>query len=73
MSTEVNIDNFDEKLKFEIKLQIALRKTAMKTSEYYDDKEKFNLYIKEREEKLRSLLKVKGDFSLFENHEKIYP
>ena len=73
MSIEVNIDNFDERLKFEIKLQIALRKTAIKTSEYYTDKEKFNRYIKERDEKLESILKVRGDFSIFENHEKIYP
>lgn len=73
MSTEIHVEDLNDRLRFDVKLQVALRNTAIKTSQFYEDKKKFQNYVSERESKLRSLLNIEGDFIILENNVKIYP
>ncbi len=60
-------------MRFDIKLQISLRKNAINIMEHYDDKEKFKQYIHEREEKIRILLNCTEDPTITENGEELFP
>jgi hypothetical protein len=73
VTTEIHIENLEERLKFEVKLQVALRSTAMRTSKFYEHQEKFKNYIKEREDKLKNLLNIEGEFTIMEDDKVIYP
>ncbi len=55
---EIRIDDLDQKLQFDIRLQIALRSNAIRIMENSQTPEKFRQYISDRESKLRALLNV---------------
>lgn len=60
-------------MRFDLKLQISLRKNAINIMEHYEDKEKFRHYILEREEKIRILLNCSDNPTITENGEKLFP
>ncbi len=53
---EIRIDDLDQKLQFDIRLQIALRSNAIRIMENSQTPERFKQYISDRELKLKTLL-----------------
>ena len=66
-------DSFNEDLRFKIRLQAYLRLTALKISVSRKEENKFMPYIRERESKLRELLKCNDEFQIFDGEKKIFP
>jgi hypothetical protein len=60
-------------MRFDVKLQISLRKNAINIMEHYEDKEKFTAYIQEREEKIRILLNCTDNPTITENGAILFP
>lgn len=73
MSKIFDINNFNERLKFEIKLQISLRKNAINVQGQSQYPDRFIEYIKEREERLRKLVGTTADFAIVDGEKQIYP
>lgn len=63
---EFQLERMDEKRRFEVKLQIALYKTALKVMDE-SRKEEFESYMKERVEKIHKILGVDEKIRIFEN------
>ncbi|MCD6371083.1 MAG: hypothetical protein J7L63_06285 [Thermoplasmata archaeon] len=63
---EFHLEHMDEKRSFDVKLQIALYKTALKVMDE-SRREEFESYIKERVEKLHKILGVDEKIRIFEN------
>jgi hypothetical protein len=60
-------------MRFDVKLQISLRSNAINIMKHYEDKDKFKLYIRDREEKIRILLNCDETPTIRENGEVIFP
>ena len=69
----IELSQLPERMRFDIKLQISLRKNAINIMGHYEDKEKFRQYIREREEKIRILLNCSEDMTITENGESLFP
>ena len=67
MPKNVSLENLPERLAFDLKLQVALRKNALSIRENSKHPEKFDEYIQERENKIRRLLNTKDDVVLTEH------
>ncbi len=68
---DVELTNLDEKIRFNVKLQISLYKTAMKV--FRDDKrEEFEEYMQERVDKIREILGLGEHFKIFEDGKLIF-
>lgn len=67
-----DINSFNERKKFEIRLQIALLNNTMKIKENSKNPEKYDEYISERMEKLRELLNTTAEFVIEEDGKVIY-
>ncbi len=72
MAKVFDINSFDERKKFEIKLQIALLNNTMKIKENSNNPEKYDEYILERIQKLRVILNTTAKFSIEEDGKIIY-
>jgi hypothetical protein len=72
MSKNVAVEELPERLAFDLKLQIALRKNALSIRENSKHPEKFDEYIQERENKIRKLLDTKDDIVVTEHGKLIY-
>ncbi len=68
---DVNLENLDEKLRFEVKLQISLYNTAVKVMDPTREDE-FRAYMDERKEKIKKLLGCEDGVRIFENGELIF-
>ncbi len=68
---DVELSSVDEKMRFDIKLQIVLYNTALKVMDE-SRKEEFEAYMQERVEKIKSILGIKEHFRIFENGELIF-
>ena len=66
-------DSFDDDLRFKIRLQAYLRLTALKISSLRQEDDEFMPYIKERESKLKELLKCNDEFQIFDGEKRIFP
>ncbi len=73
MTKEIELSQLPERMRFDVKLQISLRKNAINIMEHYEDKEKFNIYIQEREEKIRILLNCSENPIITDNGLKLFP
>lgn len=73
MSKVFDINNLNERLKFEVKLQLSLRKNAMNVQEQSKYPDRYIEYIKEREQKLRKLLGTTAEFSIVDGKNHLYP
>ncbi|WMT51431.1 MAG: hypothetical protein RE471_00780 [Ferroplasma sp.] len=65
-----DINDFDERKQFEIKLQIALLNNTLKIRENSKNPEKYDEYIGERKDKIRGLLNTTAKFAI-KDHDKI--
>ena len=63
----------DEKLRFDVKLQIALRNTAIQIMKFYSDTERFKTYVSDREKKLKTILDSGEDLEIFNGDTKLFP
>ncbi|MCL6091119.1 MAG: hypothetical protein M1393_08795 [Candidatus Thermoplasmatota archaeon] len=63
----------DEKLQFDVKLQIALRNTALQIMKFYSDTERFKNYVADREKKLKTILDSGEDVEIFNGGTKLFP
>ena len=59
-----DINDFDERKQFEIKLQIALLNNTLKIRENSKNPEKYDEYIGERKDKIRGLLNTTAKFAI---------
>ena len=73
MTKTVSLSDYDERKKFEIRLQISLRSTAIKVKAQSKHPERFDEYIMQREQKIRELINSDGQIEIFDNGIKIYP
>jgi len=73
MVKTVNLSDFDERKKFEIKLQISLRSNAIKIKSQSRHPERFDEYIIQRDQKILELVNSSGQVEIFDNGIKIYP
>ena len=68
---DVNLEDLEEKVRFEIKLQISLYNTARKVMDP-SRKDEFQAYMQERKEKIKNLLGCEEKVRIFENRELIF-
>ncbi len=73
MARKINIEDLNTDIQFQVELQIALRQNASRIMEYYDNKERFQNYIRQREEKIALILGEKELFEIFKDRKKIFP
>ncbi len=63
----VDLEKVDQKISFDVKVQISLIKNAERIMDLYPNKKKeFEAYIEERKEKIRKMLGIVHD-DIFEN------
>ncbi len=63
----VDLEKIDQKISFDVKVQISLIKNAERVMDLYPNKKKeFEAYIEERKEKIRKMLGIVHD-DIFEN------
>ena len=67
-----DINDFDERKQFEIKLQIALLNNTLKIRENSKNPEKYDEYIGERKANIRSLLNTTAKFTIKDHDKLIY-
>lgn len=70
---EVELDALDPELRFRIRLEISLRKNAIAIGKLNGDVERYQYYIREREERIRKLLSLPSDPIITLSGKKIYP
>ncbi|MCL5783717.1 MAG: hypothetical protein M1476_07425 [Candidatus Thermoplasmatota archaeon] len=73
MIKRFDISAMDEKLQFDVKLQIALRNTALQIMKFYSDTERFRNYVSDREKKLKTILDSGEDLEIFNGDTKLFP
>jgi hypothetical protein len=67
-----NIQNFDERKQFEIRLQVALLNNTLKIKANSKNPEKYDEYIEERIEKMREILNTTAQFRLIDGDKTLY-
>jgi|GEM_PF-1375402 hypothetical protein len=72
MAKNIAVEELPERLAFDLKLQIALRKNAISIKENSKHPEKFDEYIQERENKIRKLLDTKDEIIVTEQGRVIF-
>ncbi|MCL4357026.1 MAG: hypothetical protein M1460_04075 [Candidatus Thermoplasmatota archaeon] len=70
MTRSINVEDMDYDRAFKLRVEIYLRLSAIRIREHYENPEKFNSYIKEREQIIKELV---GDAEVMESGKKIYP
>ncbi|MEM0155798.1 MAG: hypothetical protein QW597_04255 [Thermoplasmataceae archaeon] len=73
MVKTINLTIFEERKKFEIKLQASLRSNALKIKAQSKHPERFDEYISQRDSKIRELVGTAGEIEIFDGEKKIYP
>ncbi len=68
---DVDLLNLDEKIRFDVKLQISLYKTAEKVMRE-DKREEFENYMQERVDKIRENIGLREHFRIFEDEKLIF-
>ena len=67
-----DINDFDERKQFEIKLQIALLNNTLKIRENSKNPEKYDEYIGERKDKIRAIINTTARFTIMDREKVIY-
>jgi len=73
MAKTVSLSDYDERRRFEIRLQVSLRSNAIKIKAQSKHPERFDEYILQRDQKIMELIGSEGQLEIFENGIKIYP
>lgn len=67
-----DINNFNERKQFEIRLQIALLHNTLKIKANSKNPDKYDEYIEERVEKIRALVDTTAKFTIMDKDKVIY-
>lgn len=73
MTESIEIESLNLELQFQIRVQVSLRLNALNIMTHYDDKERFEKYVREREEKIKMLLGTDKSVILTYNGVHLYP
>lgn len=73
MVKTIRLSDFDDRKKFEIKLQVSLRSNAIKIKAQSKHPERFDEYILQREAKIRELTGANGEMEILDRETRIYP
>lgn len=73
MTTVIDIAPMDEKEKFPLKLQLALRINAISIRKESSHPGKFDDYIQERETLIRKMVNVNDDLRIVEGDKVLFP
>lgn len=73
MTKVIDLDDLDEKTRFPLKLQIALRINAISIKAESKHPERFDQYISEREEIIRKMLGIHDDLKIVEGDRTLFP
>ncbi len=73
MTTTIDLEEMDEKERFPLKLQLALRINAISIMGESKNPEKFKEYIREREEIIRKMVNIQGDLKIVEGSRTLFP
>ena len=70
MTHSINVEDMTCDRAFKLRVEIYLRLNAIRIREHYENPDRFNDYIRERERIIRELI---GDAEVKESGKKIYP
>lgn len=71
---KIVLDEIDPRLQFDVRLQIALRRNAIGIMNNSPEPDRFRNYVKERDRKIRSLLRINDEhISIVFQGKEIYP
>ena len=56
MTRSINVEDMDYDRAFKLRVEIYLRLSAIRIREHYENPEKFNSYIKEREQIIKEIV-----------------
>lgn len=73
MTKVIDLDDLDEKTRFPLKLQIALRINAISIKAESKHPERFDDYIREREEIIRKMLGIYDNLKIVEGDKTLFP
>lgn len=73
MTTVIDLNDLDEKKRFPLKLQLALRINAINIKAESSHPEKFDQYITEREQIIREMLGIQDDLKIIEGKKILFP
>lgn len=68
-----DIKSFTEREQFELRLQISLRSNAVNIQKNSKHPERFEEYIRERDQKIKRLLGTTSTFVIKDDNNQIYP
>lgn len=73
MPKVIDLNEIDEKDRFPLKLQLALRINAISIKAESRHPERFDEYIREREEIIRKMVGIQGDLKIVEGDRTLFP
>lgn len=73
MTRVIDVNTLDEKSRFTLKLQLALRINAINIKKESKSPEKFDDYILERERLIRNMVNEEGDLRIVEGDKTLFP
>ncbi len=73
MTRVIDVNTLDEKSRFTLKLQLALRINAINIKKESKSPEKFDDYILERERLIRNMVNEEGDLRIVEGEKTLFP
>ena len=73
LAEKINLKELPERLQFDLRLQVSLRSNAINIMKYYEEKEKFQEYISQREEKMRILMNLDENPIIMDGQDQIFP
>ena len=73
LAEKINLKELPERLQFDLRLQVSLRSNAINIMKYYEEKEKFQEYISQREEKIRILMNLDENPIIMDGQDQIFP
>lgn len=69
----VKLENLEENVRFQVRLEIALRNSAIRIRDIDGSPRRFDQYISDREDRIRKLLRLDGDLMVTESGKTIFP
>ncbi len=73
MTTVIDLNSLEEKTRFYLKLQLALRINAISIRKESSNPGKFDEYIRDRERIIRNMVRVDGELRIVEGDRILFP
>lgn len=73
MTTVINLNTLEEKSRFNLKLQLALRINAINIRKESKNPEKFDEYISDRERIIRNMVGIRDELKIVEGEVVLFP